>query len=350
MRTALMTGLGLFVCGFVTLGAGVAANGDDPPPLKLGIIGLDTSHVVAFSKALNGPNAPESFEGTRIVAAYPGGSPDLPISNDRVAMFTAQIKEDYGVEIVDSIAALLEKVDGVLLESVDGRPHLEQARPVLEAGKPLFIDKPLAASLADGLAILDLARELDVPCFTASSVRFAPEVRELADRQALGGITGCETHGPCKPIEFHPDLFYYGIHGVDPLFSIMGAGCESVTRVSTAGTVVVVGTWRDGRVGVYRGILEGKAGFGVLGFGNKDLSYSRISSDYEPLLTEVIRFFRTGKAPVTVEETIEIYAFMEAADESERRGGMPVKLADTIARARAVNRGRPAAPAGVRSR
>lgn len=349
-KVALVSSLCAWLVGAAALAGDDGKSTDEPKPLRLGMIGLDTSHVVAFAKTLNGEKVPEALRNARVVAAFPGGSPDLPTSADRVEGFTKQLKDEYGVEIVDSISALLEKVDAVLLESVDGRPHLEQARPVLEAGKPMFIDKPLAASLADCIAILELARKLDVPCFTSSSLRYGPEIQALSKPEALGGITGAEVHGPCNPIEYHPELFYYGIHGVDPLFSILGPGCESVTRVSTEGTDVVVGTWRDGRIGTYRGIRQGKAGFGVLGFGEKEVSYSAMSSSYEPLLTEVITFFRTRKPPVSAEETIEIYAFMEAADESKRRGGMPVKIADTIARARAENSGRPEAPAAVRSR
>ena len=124
---------------------------DAPKPLRAGIIGLDTSHVVAFTKVLNDPDAKGDLAGVRVVAAYPGGSPDIPASRDRVEGFTSQLRDEFKVEIVDSIDALLEKVDVVLLESVDGRPHLEQVEPVLKARKPVFIDKPVAGSLADAV-------------------------------------------------------------------------------------------------------------------------------------------------------------------------------------------------------
>ncbi|MFP6659135.1 MAG: Gfo/Idh/MocA family oxidoreductase, partial [Pirellulales bacterium] len=127
----------------------VAAGADrGNPTLKAGIIGLDTSHVVAFSGLLNNADATGPLADVKVVAAFPGGSPDLEISAGRIEKFTNTVRDKYGVEIVDSIGELLKKVDVILLESVDGRPHLAQARPVIEAGKPLFIDKPVAASLA----------------------------------------------------------------------------------------------------------------------------------------------------------------------------------------------------------
>src|ERR1700704_5610684 len=109
-------------------------------PIRIGIIGLDTSHVVAFTQVLNDEKNPNHVPGARVVAAFKGGSLDIKDSYGRLDGFTQTLKEKWGVEIVDSIPALCEKVDAVLLESVDGRPHLEQARPVFAAKKRLFID------------------------------------------------------------------------------------------------------------------------------------------------------------------------------------------------------------------
>jgi hypothetical protein len=122
---------------------------------RIGLIGLDTSHVIAFTKFINDPS---KNYGCKVVAGYPGGSPDIPSSANRVDKFTEELRDKYGVEIVDSIEELCRKVDGVLLESVDGRPHLKQARPVIAAKKPLFIDKPMAGNLADVLEIFRLAK------------------------------------------------------------------------------------------------------------------------------------------------------------------------------------------------
>src|SRR6266536_2061363 len=148
-----------------------------PAPLKAGMIGLVTSHVPAFAKIFNNPNAAGDLAGIKVVVGYPGGT-EIPASRDRVKGFTEQLR-GMGIEIVDSIPKLLEKVDVVLLESVDGRIHLQEAIPVLKAGKPMFIDKPVAGSLADAIVIYDLARQHHVPCFSSSSLRFSPGIQEL---------------------------------------------------------------------------------------------------------------------------------------------------------------------------
>ena len=146
----------------------VASAADEPKPLKVGIIGLDTSHVAAFTQLLNDPKADGDLAGIRVVAAFPGGSKDIESSRSRVEGFTKTLKEKHGVEVVNSIDELLGKVDVVLLESVDGRPHLEQARPVIKAKKPVFIDKPVGGTLADAIEIFDLAKANNVPVFSSS--------------------------------------------------------------------------------------------------------------------------------------------------------------------------------------
>jgi hypothetical protein len=324
-----------FLVGLSTLLAPPHAAGQDSPkPLRAGIIGLDTSHVVAFTRVLNDPKAEGELAGIRVVAAYAGGSPDLPASRDRVAGFTRQLRDELHVEIVDSIEALLGKVDVVLLESVDGRKHLEQAEPVLKAHKPVFIDKPIAGSLADAVRIYELAERSGTPCFSSSSLRYGPAIRGLRSDPKVGEILGCDAYGPCPIEEHHPDLFWYGIHGVESLFTVMGTGCVSVTRVRTEGTELVVGTWEGGRVGTFRGIRRGKAEYGALAFGASGIAHAQGDGGYTPLLVEICKFFRTGRPPVEAKETLEIFAFMEAADESKRRGGVPVTLESVMARAR----------------
>ena len=318
--------------GLATVMSSPLASAADRPELKVGIIGLDTSHAIAFTKILNDPKVSEELAGCRIVAAYPKGSPDIQSSVSRVPQYTQQVRE-MGVEIVDSIDELLKRVDCVLLETNDGRPHLEQALPVIRAGKPVFIDKPLAGSLADGVAILAAAKEAKVPVFSSSSLRFGKDT--LAARAgALGRIAHCETHSPASLEPTHPDLFWYGIHGVESLFTVMGTGCQSVQRTSENGKIVVKGTWEGDRTGIFRegtgygGEAKGSTGSGPVG------QYE----GYQPLVAEIVKVFRTGKPPVSPEETLEIYAFMEAADESKRRDGAVVTLAEVMKKAQATTR------------
>jgi predicted dehydrogenase len=324
--------LAAFSLGLLLTDAGAA---EPEKPLRAGIIGLDTSHVTAFTQLLNGPEATGDLAGVKVVAGFAGGSPDIPSSRDRVAGYTRELREKHGVEVVDSIEELLKRVDVVLLESVDGRPHLEQVRPVFRARKPVFIDKPVAGSLADAIVIYDLAKEAGTPCFSSSSLRFSPGILGMRKNAAVGEVVGCDAYGPCHLEEHHPDLYWYGVHGVETLFTIMGTGCESVSRIQTAGTDLAAGVWKGGRVGTFRGLREGKADYGATVFGTKGIAPSGGYAGYRPLVVEICKFFRTGQPPVSAEETIEIFAFMEAADESKRQGGKPVTIESVMAKARA---------------
>jgi predicted dehydrogenase len=300
----------------------------------VGIIGLDTSHVVAFTDVLNRDGNVGDLAGVRVVAAYPGGSPDLPASWDRVEGYTRDMRQ-RGVAICESIDELLGQVDAVLLESVDGRPHLAQARPVFAAGKPVFIDKPVAGSLADAVEIFRLAEAHGVPCFSSSSLRFSPGILGMRNNDAVGPVLGCAAFGPCSLEPHHPDLFWYGIHGVELLFTVMGTGCQAVQRVQSDGFEHVTGVWADGRIGTFRGIRAGATDYGATVFGERGIAPSGGYAGYEPLVVEIARFFKTGLPPVSAAETLEIFAFMEAADESKRQGGVPVKLETVLAKARA---------------
>jgi predicted dehydrogenase len=305
-----------------------------PPAVRLGIIGLDTSHSPAFAKLFNLDDDPQHVPGCRVVAAHPHGSRAIESSTKRIPEYTEAVQK-LGVEIVDGIGPLIERVDAVLLETNDGGPHLEQAAAVLRAGKPLFIDKPVAATLADTVAIYRLAAERKVPLFSSSSLRFGGGT--LAVRNgSIGEVTGCDTFSPCSLEPSHVDLFWYGIHGCESLFTVMGGECESVSRTTTADFDLAVGVWSGGRIGTYRGIRRGASGYGGTAFGTKGTAAVGMFDGYRPLGVAIADFLRTRQPPVPPGETLALYAFMEAADESKRRGGGPVKIADVMARAEAA--------------
>ncbi len=298
---------------------------------RVGMIGLDTSHSVAFTKTLNAANAGPEYGGYRVVAAYPKGSNDIESSVKRIPGYIEDVKK-LGVTIVDSIADLLRVCDVVLLETNDGRLHLEQAIPVFKAGKTVFIDKPIAASLSDAVAIFDQAKKYKVPVFSSSSLRYAHTVQANAKGKA-GKIHGVDVFSPAHLEETHMDFSWYGIHGVEMLFTLMGTGCVHVSRTHAADADVVVGVWNDGRIGTYRGVRYNKTGYGGNVYGDKSIERLDGDGGYDPLLVQVAKFFQTGVAPVTAEETIEIFAFMEAADESKRQGGKVVTLASVLEKA-----------------
>jgi len=309
-----------------TLALCSSAFGSD---IRIGIIGCDTSHVPAFTENLNNPDAKDHVSGGKVVAAFKGGSPDIPESANRVENYAKTLKEKYGVQFYDSIEELCKNVDAVLLESVDGRPHLEQVKPVLKAGKPVFIDKPMAGSVADVIEIFRLAKEAKVPVFSASALRFAKDTQAIHNG-SIGKVNYVETYGPCEIEKHHPDLFWYGIHGVEAMFTVLGPGCESVQRgAAAAGKIEVIGIWKNSAKGIYR---EDKK-FHGLARGEKGEAPAGSFDGYVPLVVEIMKFFKTGAPPVSPKETIEIFAFMEAADESKAKGGAPVKISDVLAKA-----------------
>lgn len=295
--------------------------------IKVGIIGLDTSHALAFTKELNGKDKKEQYNDLKIVAAYPYGSKTIKSSYERIPGYIEQVKE-LGVEIVPSIAELLKKVDCVMLETNDGNLHLEQAYEVIKAGKIMFIDKPVAATLAQAIVIYQLAGEYNVPIFSSSAVRFTPENQELRNGES-GKILGADTYSPATREISHPDFGWYGIHGIEGLFTILGTGCVSVNRMSAEGTDVVAGLWSDGRIGTFRGRRTGKSIFGGTAFTDKGAVPAGGFIGYGVLLDEIVKFFKTGEPPVTEAETLEIFTFMEASNESKREGGRIILMEDT---------------------
>ena len=317
---------GLFVA---LLGTTLSTVANAADVIKLGIIGLDTSHVTAFTKILNDETNENYIPGTKVVAAFKGGSPDIESSHSRVEGYTAELRDTYGVKIVDTIEELCTMVDAVLLESVDGRPHLEQVKPVFAAGLPVFIDKPVAGTLKDAIEIYKLGKEHNVKWFSSSSYRYYSGMKALMT-QDVGELRGAISYGPSTIEPHHPDFFWYGVHPTEALYTAMGTGCVSVVRTHTENTDVVTGTWADGKVGTLRGLRNQSTPHQVILFGTKTVAHQGGGGGYQDLLVEVVKFFQTGVVPVDNKETLEMFAFMEAADESKRRGGAPVTLEEVM--------------------
>ena len=292
--------------------------------LRIGIIGTDTSHATAFAAMLNDESSPDYVPGGKVVAAFKGGSPDIESSATRVDKYAEELRTKWNVRFYDSIPELCRNVDAVLLESVDGRLHLQQVRPVIAAHKLVFIDKPLAATFADVREIDRLAHAAGVPWFSSSSLRYG----EIAETMKFKDATGVATWGP-GPLEPHHqlELAWYAIHPIELLYTLMGPGCEEVTRTFTPDADVIVGRWKDGRIGTVRA-LRPYSDYGAVVFRPKQIieSPSQPSGSYRPLVVQIMKFFATGEPPVPNQETVEIYAFMDAAQRSKDEGGRPMRL------------------------
>jgi len=296
--------------------------------IRVGIVDCDTSHVVAFTQRLNhvGIGEEQWVDGGKVVMAYPGQSLHSP---ERVPEYTAKLRDEYGVQIVNSLEEMIGKIDAVCVEANDGQVHLEHVRPFLEAGIPAFVDKPFACSVSDAKEMARLAKTKGVPVFSASSLRYAPEVVSLlARREELGAVMGVDA---CSPASLHPrnpGLFNYGIHGVEILYTLMGPGCCEVACFSTEGTDMVMGRWSDGRLATLRGTRAGAHHYGFTAFCEKGVVQSPAGTDliYRDLLNEIVGMFQTGKPPIDIRETVEIVAFIETARLSAERGGKPLAM------------------------
>ncbi|MDR1714558.1 MAG: Gfo/Idh/MocA family oxidoreductase [Prevotella sp.] len=292
--------------------------------IKLGIIGLDTSHSPAFIKLLNDKNAAEQYKGFKIVAAYPYGSKTIESSAKRIPGYIEEAG-NHGVKITSSIAEMLKQVDCVLLETNDGNLHLEQALEVFKAGKPMFIDKPVAANLAEAIAIFKLAKKYNVPVFSSSALRYSPVNQEIR-KGDHGKVLGADCYSPDAYEPSHADFTWYGIHGVETLYTVMGTGCTEVSRLSTKDFSVVTGVWADGRIGTFRSIRTGHNYFGGTVFCSTKVVQADGYKGYGVLLDQILQFFKTKEVPVDPEETIEMFTFMEASNESRRQNGAPVLM------------------------
>lgn len=294
--------------------------------LRVGIIGCDTSHAVAFTETWNNPEAKGHVPGCKVVAAYRGGSTDIPQSVKLLEEIVPKLQDKYGVTFYDSIEELCANVDVVCLESLDGRPKFEQIKPVLKAGKPVFVDKPMGTSVATVRKIFQLANHADVPIFTSSSLRFATNTQAVR-AGTIGIVTNAETYGPCETDPHHPELYWYGIHGVEALFTVMGTGCESVQRGTNAnGKIEFVGLWPGGRKGFF---CEDKDFHGKAAGETGELAVGKWDG-YVPLVRAITKFFQTRTAPVSPAETLEIYAFLDAATLSQGANGKAIRLSEVM--------------------
>lgn len=341
-------GILLFAAWIVLPAEFEAAEKGAKGPLRVGVVGIDNYQALAFTELFHAPKAAGDLAGIRVVAAFPGGSKDIEESVQSLPRWLPEMKK-HGVKIVDSIDKVVAESDAILIMSVDGREHMKEFRAVVKAGKPVYIGRPLAASLADVVEIFDLAKKHKTPIFSCSQHRFSPGFSGMRNHPEVGKVLGCAVYGGCPTEPHHPDLFWHAVHGIETLYTIMGQGCETVTRASTPETELLTGVWKDGKIGTFRGIRKGAIKYRALVFGDKGISPSGdygydLPKDwvaphgeymgYKGVAIEIARFCRTGRPPVSAEETIELFAFMEAAHESKARGGVPVKLADVLAKAR----------------
>lgn len=296
--------------------------------VKAGIVDFDTSHSVQFTMRFNHQGIAEDqwVDGVQVVAGLPGKA--APGNEQRQGEFIEQCK-GFGVKMVDSVEALMKEVDVVMVEALEGGRHLERARPFLEAGMRVFVDKPFADNIPDAEAMAELAEKHGAALMAGSALRYVLEVQELRARAAeTGKVLSASVYSPSKPLGDVPALVNYGCHSVEMLYAILREGCREVCSVSADTLQSVTGRWADGRAGVVLGVQEGKCGFGFTAFCENETVQKSIdfTYGYRELVKEMSAFFNTGKAPVPVSESVEVVKFIVKALESDAQKGKPVAL------------------------
>jgi len=297
--------------------------------IKIGLIGLDSSHCVEYATLLHQAAHSHHVPGGRIVAAFPGGSPDWELSASRVDGFTQRIGEEFGIPLEDSIEAVVDRSDALMILSVDGRVHRDQFEIVARSGKPTYIDKPLAVSVADSRRIEAIAVEHGTPFFSASVWRYSRGLQE-----ALATLDEpcrqISLQGPWPLHEGRHGWFFYGIHQVEMVYAAMGTGCRRVACARDGASEILTGFWPDGRMASVGACHDKERPFAGHLLGAKREALLTVLDDkydrYGAFLRSALEFFKGGTAPVPTMETIETIAFLEAAAISAENGGILIDL------------------------
>jgi predicted dehydrogenase len=291
-------------------------------PLEIGVIGLDSSHCTLYTELWNNEEHPHHIPGVRVKTAFAGGSPDIPSSYSRVGTYTAELSDRFGVRMMDSIEELAEQSDAIMINSNDGRVHLEQFSRIAPFGKPVYINKPLALDVRTATAMFELADRYSVALLSCSALRYADPLTEFLRRDLP--LLGAECWSPMSLEPTNPGWFWYGIHAAEMLYTIMPTGCKQVQAFTSSTSDYAVGTWADGRTGAIRGNRADNHSYGATVHHGQDTVVIPVLQSNRPfyaaLLEQMVHMFRTGQSPLDPSITLELIRFLEAANESRITG------------------------------
>jgi predicted dehydrogenase len=205
--------------------------------MRIGLVGTESDHAGDFLRLIN---AMGRSPGDRIVAIW-----------GEDAARTQEVVERFGqIPVAGNPVDFRGDVDAAVIVARDGNRHLELARPFIEEGMPVFIDKPLACSVADARAILNAAKQSGSRVMSASALRWQPDT-EAVERKvaALGGPISVTATGTFYPDSPYGGSFFYGIHAAELAVQFAGGAVEDIT-VERAGPSGVVVRCRAGKTDV----------------------------------------------------------------------------------------------------
>lgn len=292
--------------------------------LKIGLIGTDSSHSVAFTKLLNDSSDANHVSGGKVVAAFLGGSNDFPLSADRVEGFMAKLELEFGVRRLNSPEEVAASCDAILLTSADGRVHLDQFRRIAPYGKPVFIDKPLALDTISAKEIFRIAQQYQLPIMSCSALRYAQQITDDLERENPATVIRAVVGGPLAVEPTQSYYYWYGIHSIELLYAIMGTGCLEVSVTTTEEHDLIAAHWEGGRTGTVKLSRLPESPFFATISRAGQTSLIEVDSSAKPfyasLLEQIMILFDSHKSPLDWNETLEIIRFIEAAEESKRKG------------------------------
>jgi predicted dehydrogenase len=308
--------------------------------MRLGIIGIDSSHTPVFTKAIAALNK-EGKTPCKVTHFWDPGTHEWqhPAGPEQSAKDVAQWRSDTlaaGVTQVSSLDDLLKNVDGVLVLNINGHRHLELAIGPIARGMPTYIDKPLTCSLDQAKALLAMTRQYNARCYSASSLRFITEIPKL-DKEKLGEIVAIDAFGNGEVLDMMPDLWHYGCHSIEMVDAIFkwsgqGAGVKRVSSIktgdATSGYHLLDMEYRDGRIARIRLDRNGSWAFGATIHGKKGVQQFVVdfAPVYGQLVAGMVKFFEGMEAPVDLRDIVENVAVMEAGNRSIAHGGDWVEI------------------------
>ena len=293
--------------------------------VRVGIVDLDTSHCELFTPLVN------EADGLTVAAVWDGGSV-------RPAGYAATFAAEFGIDkVCGSLDELVESVDVGMLMGQNWDLHVERARPFLEAGKRVFIDKPLVGRMADVNALIALSERTGVPVMGGSSLRYAPPLTALREGgRTPANVVSAFASGP-------HDFFNYGVHAVAMIAGFFGPGIRAVTHIASGATDLFLLEWGEAGLPIvlqlsapdvweysfFLALTTDRIGVEPLKFVCDDAFSDDLNRG---LIAEFVRFAHGEPPAVAVPDLLEEVTVCLAAAEARRTGGR-VALSDIPASA-----------------
>lgn len=278
--------------------------------LRIGMIGSENSHSKAVSKLIN---VDKKVRGAKVVVVW-----------GETKAFAEETAEAGQIPtIVKKVEDMVGMVDGVMIDHRHGKYHLPAAMPFIDAGIPVFVDKPLCCSLAEGKAFLKKAKAKKVPVTSFSSIPTQKAFGAFRDQvQAMEGVRVLVSSGPVDLKSKYGGIFFYGIHQVDAVLEVFGTDVTHAELCRSGESGVGVLYYKDGRMATLN-LVKGGSTFNFLAYGEKGALWCKPDRDENPYLTSTktwLDMIKTGKEPIKHRRMVAPVAVLEALDKALKTG------------------------------